>query len=452
MTLVNSRLNKDPDDMSALMMGACIVSRESCWGMAYNLLKRVVEKAPAYPEIYNNLGMAASSLASSTGKDRFLDEAETLLRKARRKSNDEQAVAVLANLALVSLHKLKLDEAESLAKECLALDSENVSARETLGYVCLHRGRWIEGFGNYEFTLGGKYRKHPGQPYWEPGQRGKKLFVQGEQGIGDEITYASVLPDACKHHDILYECDPRLEGLMRRSLPGVKVSGTRFDPVKPYAIADYDSRVLVGSLCREYRQKDEDFPRGGYLVPDPERRLQWRSLLDKLPGKKVGIAWTGGLDNTFKHRRSFDLEALLPILQVPGITWVSLQYHDPTSQIEEFEAKRGIKIRHWKRAVDKSADYEETAALVSELDCVVSVTTAMVHLCGALGRKCFVLVPSRNRWFYSSADHRHRWYDSLELYRQQDKWPVERVAERLKQYLNPVMVEAGGCAPPILCA
>ncbi|HEY6028284.1 MAG TPA: tetratricopeptide repeat protein, partial [Pseudolabrys sp.] len=301
MTIVNGALNKDPDNMEMLMLGSCIVSRDHCWGMSYNLLKRVAEKSPPYPEIYNNLGMAASSLASSSGKDKYLDEAEACLRKALHKDTSVQASA---NLALVLLHQGKVQAAEKTARDALGIDPSNVSAHETLGYACLHQGNWIEGFGNYEFTLGGKYRKLPKGKYWERGERGKRLLVRGEQGIGDEITYASVIPDAAKHHAITYECDARLEGLMRRSLPGVEVVGTRFDETKHQNGEDFGAACLTGSLCMEYRRKDEDFPRRGFLVPDPERKLQWRTLLDTLPGKKIGIAWTGGLDNTFKHRRS----------------------------------------------------------------------------------------------------------------------------------------------------
>jgi ADP-heptose:LPS heptosyltransferase len=239
-----------------------------------------------------------------------------------------------------------------------------------------------------------------------------------------------VLIDAARDHKIIYECDSRLEGLMRRSLPvevhGTRFSGSRVDP------EDVGAAALTGSLFMQYRRKDEDFPRKGFLKPDPERQAQWRVLLDQLPGKKVGIAWTGGLDNTFKHRRSFDLEHLLPILKTPGISWVSLQYNDPSADIASFKAKHGIGIKHWARAVEKGVDYDETAALVSELDLVISTTTAMVHLCGALGKKCLVLVPKRNRWWYSSDSNQHRWYDSLTLYTQADKWPVEKLAEDLR--------------------
>ena len=426
---INAGLNKDPDDQALVMLAACIMGREQCHGMAYNLMKRVAAESPPNPAIFNNLGMAASSLASMTGKDKYLDEAEMVLRKAHRK---DPIPEVCSNLALVMLHKVQLAEAEKYALECIEKDPDNVSGRETLGYVYLHQGKWVEGFGNYEIgTLGGKYRKLPQGRYWERGIRGKRIVARGEQGIGDEISYASVLPDAAEDNAIIYECDKRLEGLMRRSLPRVEVRGVRFDENRP-DYGDVDAVALTGSFCMQYRRDNRDFPRTGYLKPDPERQMQWRALLNSFRGKKIGIAWTGGLDNTFKHRRSFNLESLLPILRLPGVTWVSLQYNDPQEEIRAFSRKYGIEIKHWSRAVEKGVNYDETAALVSELDCVVSVTTAMVHLCGALGKKCHVLVPKRARWFYSSPDSKHRWYDSLELYRQDAGWPIEKLADALR--------------------
>lgn len=431
MKLVNEGLNKDPNDMAVLMVGASIVSRESCWGMAYNLMHRIKDRSPPFVEILNNLGMAAASLGSSTGREELFEEAEQHLRKALKKTKTKET---LSNLSMLMVQTGRPVEAEKYARECIASDPGNVGAMESLGYACLHQGKWEEGFPAYDFNLGGKYRPIPkGFQYWKPGTKGKRLLVFGEQGIGDEITYASVLPDASRDNAITYECDPRLAGLMKRSLPGVEVIGTRFKDVADWrGESRWDVAALTGSLCREYRRKDEDFPRGAFLVPDGERRLQWRTLLDTLPGKKVGIAWTGGLPNTFQSRRSFNLEGLLPILKTPGITWVSLQYKDPTDEIAALKEKHGIEVRHWERAVGKGVDYDETAALVSELDAVVSVTTAAVHLCGAIGKKCYVLVPKRCRWFYNSDTSKHRWYDSLELFRQVDKWPVERLADKLK--------------------
>lgn len=431
---VNDGLNKDPNDMALLMTYSYVMMRLENWGMAYNILKHVAENSPQYPEIYNNLGMAASSLASSTGKDKYLDEAEALLHKALRKASGPE---IYNNLALVCVHKGDAERAEKFCREALKQSPDHKETRETLGYALLMLGKWDEGFYNFDYALGGTHRKVPYQgdaPYLD-GHRGGSLYVRGEQGIGDEITYASVLPDAMQDNRVTYECDGRLYGLFKRSFPDLEIIPTRFNKNANWMHErQFDAYCLSGSLCREYRKKDEDFPRTAFLKADPERRLQWRTLLDTLPGKKVGIAWTGGLPNTFQSRRSFNLEALLPILKTPGITWVSLQYKDPSKEIAEFAEKHGIEIKHWARATE-AQDYDETAALVAELDSVVSVTTAVVHLCGALGKEARVLVPKKARWFYHSDTQKHRWYDSLILYRQQDKWPIERLAEDLKAWV-----------------
>lgn len=433
MIAVNTGLNRDPEDMALVMMASCIVSREQCWGMAYNLLKHVKENSPPFPEILNNLGMAASSLASSSGEDKYLHESEKWLRQALEKN---RVVETLSNLALVLLHMNRLSESEELCREILALDSGNVSGRETLGYIHLFRHEWAEGFGNYEFTLGNKYRKLPKMAprYWERGDRNLDLFVRGEQGLGDEINYAQVLKDAAKDNRITYECDHRLAGLIGRSVPGIEVHGTRFVDDPPWKSGrEFDAHTLSGSLFMQYRREGQFV--GGWMKADPERCLQWKALLETLPGRKVGIAWTGGVDNTFKHRRSFSLDTLLPLLRIPGITWVSLQYKDVQEELDAFYAKTGIEIRHWKRAVEKGVDYDDTAALVSELDCVVTVPTAIACLAGALGKRCHVLVPKWCQWFYASDTEKHAWYNSLTLYRQKDSWDevIERVRTGIAQ-------------------
>ena len=428
---VNDGLNKDPNNMALLMTYAYVMMRLENWGMAYNILLHVKAHSPQYPEIYNNLGMALASLASSTGKGKYLDEAESMLLKAASK---KPGCEIYNNLALVAVHKCDAERAEKFCREALKYNDDHKESRESLGYALLMQGKWEEGFYNFDFALGGTHRKitYGGNAPYYMHHKGVKLYVRGEQGIGDEITYASVLPDVMADNEVTYECDPRLYGLFKRSFPSLEIIPTRFDKKADWMHSrEFGAYCLSGSLCREYRKKDEDFPRTPFLTADPERRLQWRTLLDTLPGKKIGIAWTGGLPNTFQSRRSFNLEGLLPILKTPGITWVSLQYKDPGKEIEALKEKHGIEVKHWARATE-AQDYDETAALVAELDCVVSVTTAVVHLCGALGKKAYVLVPKKARWFYHSDSPKHRWYDSLELFRQQDKWPIERLADKLK--------------------
>ena len=434
--IVSDVLNQEPNDPKALALAALINMKVERYGVAYNFAKRAVELAPHSWEMLNNLAMPVLCMASAANNEKLLDEAESYLLKALKRSGGHPAV--LNNLCLIGVNRCEPDRAIYYANKSLEIDAEQTDVRESLAYAYLMKRDYKNGFLNYEFCIGGKYRKLTpahGEPYWD-GTDGVRLYLRGEQGIGDEISYASVIPDAVKAGNrITFECDKRLAGLFKRSLPPeVIVHGTRHNPeLRGWRQeAEFDACAPVGTLCREFRQKAEDFPRKAYLKADPERRIQWKALLDTLPGKKVGIAWTGGLPNTFRGRRSRSLEALLPILKTPGITWVSLQYKDPTDEIKAFTEKHGIEIKHWARA-SQAYDYDDTAALVSELDCVVSVCTSLVHLCGALGQKCLVMVPKRARWWYGIGGNESDWYESIEFYRESDKWPAEKIAQRLKE-------------------
>lgn len=423
-------LNDDPDSAAALFIAAWSFIKSEKYGLAYTLLKRSAEINPRQ-ETWNNMGMALIGM-------QMFEAAEKALRKALKK-NPEHTQAT-NNLALISVYNCNPHEAIKHAEKSLAIDPGQFDVRETLGYAHLMLGEYRKGWMGYESMVGNsKYRPnkppHDGCVYWL-GEKDIKLYLRGEQGLGDEISFSSIFPDLLKDcPDVTFECDGKLEGLFKRSFPTIKIHGTRHTKESEWRDGEtYDAHALVGTLAKYYRNEESAFPGTPFLVADPERRVQWRALLDTLPGKKVGIAWTGGMRNTFSGRRSFSLEGLLPILKTPGITWVSLQYKDPTDEIAALEESHGIKIHHWKRAAE-SADYDDQAALVAELDCVVSVQTAVIHLAGALGVKTYCLVPSKPRWFYRMSGSKLPWYNSVEIFRQTDKWPVEKLALRLKDDL-----------------
>jgi hypothetical protein len=145
--------------------------------------------------------------------------------------------------------------------------------------------------------------------------------------------------------------------------------------------------------------------------------------LDKLPGRKIGIAWTGGVHSTRTKDRSLTLENLKPLLSLPGITWVSLEYKGDAVP----------EIIHWP-VLTQSKDYDDTASLVAELDHVVSVTTTVALLCGAMGKPCDVLVPQHPTWHWAEYGDMP-WYDCLRLWRREGvSW--EPLVSRLSQHLS----------------
>jgi tetratricopeptide (TPR) repeat protein len=434
--ICNDRLTENPDDSLAMFIAAYSLSKASKWGMAYNLLLRAAQLSPNRHEIHNNLGNCCINMLRDVEAEKHIKRALALSPQSRPGLN---------NMALLKVYDCKPEEALHFALQSLKQDPDQWDVSETYGYAQMMLGNWEEGWKGYEkmvgFSKARPWKPFNNEPRWD-GTKGVKVHIRGEQGIGDEISFASILPDAKKDIDIMFECDHKLVGLFKRSFPEIEIHGTRFEGSRDWSKdsgAHYFS--LLGSLARYYRNKKEDFPGTPYLVADDERRLQWRVLLDRLPGKKIGIAWTGGLKNTFKDRRSISLETMLPLLKIPGITWVSLQYKDCSDEIEEFEKNHGIKIHHWKRG-SESRDYDDVAALVMELDSVVSVTTAVIHLCGALGKECHIMVPSRPRWFYGLKGERSLWYNSVTLHRQKGKDWNSVMASVKRAITTPTPLEA----------
>ncbi len=244
-----------------------------------------------------------------------------------------------------------------------------------------------------------------------------ELLVYGEQGLGDEIMFASMLPQALGVAPRLrFAAQPRLCSLFARSFPEMDVfawdraTGSPSTGTAKFAIA-------IGSLGRYFRTSQRDFPRNvAYLSPDPLRVEAMRTRLDAFgPGRKIGIAWRGGVPLTRQARRSLQLEAFGPVLRRPGFRWINLQHGNVDEELAGVLAATGVPIE---RLHDATDDFEDAAALTSALDLVVSVCSTTVHLAGAVGQAVWVMAPFAAEWRYGMSGSRMLWYPSAEIFRQ----------------------------------
>lgn len=244
---------------------------------------------------------------------------------------------------------------------------------------------------------------------------GQRVLVLGEQGIGDQVMFASMLPDLARvAASVTCVCDARLARLFAASFPGVDVASPQTARIAPDAI---DRIVAIGSLGGAFRGSAADFPGAAYLAPGAEARARWAARLGPRTGRlRIGLAWRGGLPTTRRRERSLDLAQLGPILDLPGVEAVSLQHGDAGAEIAAANATLARPIRAFDAA--DTHDFEDLAALVSELDLVVSVQTALVHLTGALGRPALVMLPHVAEWRYGAAGETMPWYGSARLFRQ----------------------------------
>lgn len=416
MSIVAAFMDKHFDFVPALVLAANIQIDADRYGSAFVYIQRATQLAPDESVVWNNMALCYENTEQPE------EALKCFIKALNRNPNDV--------LALNNISKLYNDLGEPLKainciEKALRLDPKLLEARYNKGVSLLTLGKWKEGWEGYEHNLG----KHRGRrervygtiPRWT-GEKGLTLIAYGEQGIGDEINFASCIPDLKRDNDVIIECDKKLENLFRRSFGGV-VYGTRYVkgglewPTKH----PIDATVAFGSLMGRYRNATEDFPGTPYLIPDPQRQTMWRALLDSLgPKLKVGLAWTGGLRKTFKHLRSMPLKDLAPIWRQDA-TFVSLQYKDATAEVREIEQDYGIKIHHWPHATQTN-DMDDQAALMSQLDLVISVDQTAVHFGGALGVPTWVLLPKTPSWRFGLTGSTTPWYKSVTLYRQQDKW------------------------------
>jgi tetratricopeptide (TPR) repeat protein len=352
-----------------------------------------------------------------------LVEARAAIEAAVERAPDNSDVhAAHSTLALREGEAIRAQEIASLA---LARDPQHPEARLALGLAQLASGNFAEGWRNYEARLrsAGMTVRHLHVPLWQgEASNGQSILVWGEQGLGDEIMFASCLPDLLASGvRCLLDCSPPLRALFKRSFPGVTLLEAEARPV--------DGAIGIGSLPSLFRTRRELFPRhNGYLRADPGRQVFRQERLAALgPGRKIGVAWRGGLSHTGRAQRSLPIEQLLPLLRLGGLDWVNLQHDGCQADLDRLR-ELGIRVANW---ADALADLDETAALMANLDLVVTVCSTVVHLAGALGRATWVLTPRGAAWRYLAHGSEMPWYPSVVLYRQIDPGNWGPVVDRI---------------------
>lgn len=394
-------------------------------------------------EILNAIGTCYKHENNTTEARKFFEEAQSLIP-----TNPD----IQNNLATLNINEGHPELALKHLDLALSINPDHPQAQWNKSLVLLEMGDYINGWPLYDSGFPAKVRMERNYstselPRWD-GTPGKTIVVYGEQGIGDEIMFASCLPDLMKiSKQVVFDCHKKLHTLFSSSFPDLDIYPTREDqvitwPQSPQGVPRYplDARIAIGSLPKFFRPDLASFPGTPFIKPRPDDAAFWKSKLAALgPKPKIGIHWIGGHKRTRIEVRSMELEKLLPILRQDA-TFVSLQYTDCQQEITDFSTKYGIPIHYFPEATH-SPNYADTAALVSNLDLVITVCTSVVHLAGSMGVPTWVLTPSRPAWRYRLDLDYLPWYGkSVTLFRQEPDsvdWSpvVDEVSRNLSELL-----------------
>jgi Flp pilus assembly protein TadD len=331
------------------------------------------------------------------------------------------APSPLNNLGIVLNLLGRFDEAHEHFRHGIELDPDDSTWRANYGYSLLTAGVVTEGWELWEYGLDngprGCERPLLKGRRWVPTDTDGRVLCYREQGVGDEILFASCLPDLERAaHDVVYEADTRLIPLFTRSFPGIEVRAQTFNPTIGPLQHDFDTAIPVRSLPRHFRPTADHFPkdRQSFLVADPEATEHWRARLTELAGGNaiVGISWRSRIKSAERRLEYTHLYEWGELFAIPGVTWVNLQYDDCDRELVAAEREFGISIANW-RDVDYMNDFDTVAAIMSVCDLVVAPRNAVAMLSGALGVPTVMM---GNRWDWSDlGTDTSPWFPAVDL-------------------------------------
>ncbi len=384
--------------------------------------RRALALSPDSAVAHTNLGVTLQALGDFTGAAASHRQAVAL---------DPRNANAQHNLGRVLMQLNLLDEAVECHRAAIAGSPGNADAHWDCALAMLGAGRMREGWEELEW----RWRaaafptpdRHTDRPRWDGSElSGRRLLLWAEQGLGDTIHFARYLPLLARPGaSLALECAPHLERLMH-SLAGIESVVTREGSARN--LDGFDVHLPLLSVPRLFGTTPSSIPaKVPYLAADAADRERWRAELDGGDSLRVGVVWAGSATHANDRNRSIAPDLLEPLLALPGVRWFGLQVGDRAAQ-----PTPGALTDLGPRLTD----FAETAAVIANLDLVLTVDTAVAHLAGAIGAPVWVLLPHVPDWRWMLDREDSPWYPTMRLFRQQQRgeWQpvIERVAAELR--------------------
>lgn len=476
----------------------CALDAQGLREPAVASLRRAIELRPDYAEAYNNLGIALrgpsrttevlaafhraielrgdvaefhNNLGNALGSARRFEEAIAAFGRAIELNPNfagvhknlavvltdagrlEQAIAACRraiqldpkyadahnSLAVAMREAGRFEEAIAACRRAIQLDPDFADAHWNLALFLLATGEMAEGWRKYEWRWKVKNLQSPrdfSQPQWDGTDlAGGTILLHAEQGFGDTIQFIRYAPlVAARGGRVIVECQGELVRLLRASLcvEQIIVGG---DPLPPF-----DVHCPIASLPGAFGTDLSSIPTAAAYLTAPRDAAQiWKGkLAGEARALKVGLAWAGRPTHRNDRHRSIALSQLAPLAGVNGVRFYSLQKGEAARQTPPAEMR-------WIDLTGELYDFADTAALVANLDLVITVDTSVAHLAGALGKPTWVLLPHIPDWRWLRDRQDSPWYPTMRLFRQEQAADWRQPLAEMAEALNELARSAGRC-------
>ena len=382
----------DENDIELLNRKANILIKLKKFEEAIDIFKKLIKSNSSLPELYFNLGVAYKGL----------DETEKEI---------------------------------SCYKNALKIDPKYPEANHNLGLYLLRDKNFKEGWEKYEYRMDPKLSdpiKKPNTtlPIWSVNDTDSKLFVWPEQGVGDCIFFASLLPELKSHcYSLTCAVDKRLVSIFQRSMPNIK-----FIPSDAEVFSNqFDHQLAIGSIPKFFRNNLKDFEKTpiSYLKADLKKSLELEKEIKNTGKFTIGISWKS--KSSVEKRKTIDLVNLINSLKIPA-KFVNLQYGEVDQEIKEVKEKTGVDIIKCK-SLDIYNDLDGLASLMCACDVVVSIPNVNQTIASALGIPTFLLVSNNPTFRWTTDGIDNIWHPNTKVFRQTPEGDWQRPINELSQVI-----------------
>ena len=403
-------------------------------GEAVASFDRAIEIKPDYAVAHSNRGNALQALKQFVAALASFDSAIEI------KPDYAEAYSNRGN----AFQELKqFDAALASYDKAIELKSDCNDAYQNRGLLRLGLKDFRKGFLDYKYRWGAtdfssKPQKTTIASALKSGLKGR-LLIWAEQGLGDEIFYAGLLPTLdAEDVSITLSADKRLHPIYRRSFPKVDLLDKNI-LMNLSVDTGFDAQVPVGDLglLLDLDAAVIQATRSPFLMSDPVKRDSYRRTISALgPGLVCGVAWKS-VNPKFGTDKSIDLGSFEPLLDLPGVHFINLQYGEVKEEIQHIKSKLSVDV-HQIPGIDVYHDIEGLLALIDACDVIVTTSNVTAHLAGSIGKRAAVLVPySKGKiWYWHHHDERSFWYPSLNLFYQDNPHTWNQTIEDCAEWVK----------------
>lgn len=395
-------------------------------GEALACFDRALELKPDYVQALNNRGNALAELNR-------IEEALASFDRALEIRPDFPEV--LNNRAGTLREFKRLDEGIADFDRALQLKPDYAKARYSRGMIKLLTGRYAEGWTDYESrcddeSLAGIRARFRAPTWHGENLAGRRLAIHSEQGLGDIIQFARYLPRVARlPAKVTLVASPRLARLLRPLTCGIETTASTEN------LESFDFECGLMSLPLRFGTDIASIPADiPYLTAEPDLVPKWRERIGA-KGFKIGIAWQGSPVNRIDRGRSVPLVEFAPLSQIPGVRLISLQKTHGLDQLGAMPA--GMTVELFRDPFDAGPDaFIDTAAIMMNLDLIITSDTSIAHLAGALGRPAWVALKHVPDWRWLLDREDSPWYPTMRLFRQKTSGDWRSVFSRMREALK----------------